>query len=209
MNDMHTGPKSSLIGRLGSALALNRDEHIQLPFEVAPHVARLLDVAHCEQVSQALDSYLMKWERARATRELWEALPNEPGLYMFVWAPEISFSLADSKTPFKIQYVIYIGQAGWSSDNTIKLRYKGEYSKYLDEYPESLWESWPKETKRKERFKRFFQLRPLQFWYATCRSRSTELGSLERKLIRLLSPPVNVHYKRHKLKPKKKIKAFT
>jgi hypothetical protein len=130
---------------VATVLALHHTEpspYMQLRLPVDP----LINDDHCEQISAALQSVCSDWERRTATTTLWKQLPAAKGLYMFVWRPRLQLRFADD--PGKAvspPYILYIGQAGGNpaSSNTIKSRYKGEYSKYVEKNPEILWDSSP------------------------------------------------------------------
>jgi hypothetical protein len=70
------------------------DEPLRLSFE--PALEKLLDNNHCQSISRLLRDG-GTWERLVATPQLSSELPEERGLYMFVWRPQIYFQFEDPK----------------------------------------------------------------------------------------------------------------
>ena len=152
---------------------------------------RLLDRAGCAALEDDLKEIAGPWETYEATERLWQALPDAPGLYMFVWRPPFRLAVADDRKPGSIFQVLYVGQAGASRDehgNTLRERYKS-YRKYLRGDPERLWA--PGEpVSRNQRLARYLTLRPLEYWFAVVSDRS-QVENLESRLTTLLNPPIN------------------
>jgi hypothetical protein len=134
-----------------------------------------------------------QWERRMATANLWQQLPNSPGLYMFLWLPGLEFLVADGTgpVPWRFPCVLYVGEAGaGQSKNTLRGRYKGEYSKLVDGDPEQLWTSRPRERRsRAELLKHYLTLFPLEYWFLEIDDPS-QVAPLERRLLQLLNPPL-------------------
>lgn len=129
------------------------------------------------------------WEVAMATERLWQSLPKQPGLYMFVWRPEFRFHMGQHDRPDSLSYILYVGQSGRGlSAQTLADRYK-DYRKYLSGSPEKLWEPSPVET-RQTKLARFLTLRPLEHWCCVVPN-SAEVDLLEDQLIKLFNPPLN------------------
>ena len=150
-----------------------------------------MDEEFCSAVTQDLKAEGAHWERRLATATLWQQLPAETGIYMFVFTSTLSLQLADNvSNPFSPAWVLYVGRAGSpDSHRTIRDRYKGEYCKYVGTDPEVIWsEHYP--TTRVERLARFLAIHPLQFWYATISDRA-KIPMLEDRLIKLLGPLIN------------------
>ncbi len=100
-----------------------------------------MDEDFCSVVTQDLKTNGAHWERRLATPTLWQQLPADTGLYMFVFASTLSLQLAGAASnTFSPTWVLYVGRAGSpDSHRTIKDRYKGEYGKYVGADPEVLW----------------------------------------------------------------------
>jgi hypothetical protein len=137
-----------------------------------------------------LQRHATPWEAHKATERLWEMLPDEPGLYMFVWRPSFRFDVAENRCPGDLYQVLYIGQAGAGKDlrTTLKNRYKN-YRRYLKANPAMLWEPDEPVT-RPKRLERYLNLRPLEYWYAVVEDRN-QIALLEDRLMQLLNPPLN------------------
>ncbi|MFF4605265.1 hypothetical protein ACFY12_21345 [Streptomyces sp. NPDC001339] len=160
-----------------------------LPMEVGLH--RMLDVERCQQLEADLREFALPWEVYLATEDLAAALPDAPGLYMFVWRPQFQFHVDSRPAYGSFPKLLYVGQAGASTTdygNTIRQRYK-EYRRYLRGNPESLWTDSEPQT-RAQRLSRYLPLRPMEFWCTTVADRSRIRG-LEKRLIRLWNPPLN------------------
>ncbi|WP_405848588.1 hypothetical protein OG211_14805 [Streptomyces niveus] len=151
----------------------------------------MLDAESCEQLAEDLVEFASPWEIHRATEDLAPALPDEPGLYMFVWRPAFQFNVGSKSLHGSFPQLLYIGQAGASHTdygNTIRQRYK-DYRRFLRGNPESLWtETEP--TNRDQRLARYLPLQPMEFWCSTVKERN-RIEGLEKRLIRLYNPPLN------------------
>lgn len=157
--------------------------------EIQLGIAPMLDVPAHTILQEDLRAKASLWESALAVEELHRALPDAPGLYMFIWRPSIRLAMAD-QSESSFHQVLYIGQAGGSGQrgNTLKNRYK-DYRKHLRGDPEDLWTREPPTT-RAGRLTHYLSLRPLEFWYATVEDR-TVIKNLEARLINLYNPPLN------------------
>lgn len=157
--------------------------------EIHLGIAPMLDVPAHAILQDDLRAKASLWESALAVEELHRALPDAPGLYMFIWRPSIRLAMAD-RSESSFHQVLYIGQAGGSGQrgNTLKNRYK-DYRKHLRGDPEDLWNREPPTT-RAGRLTHYLSLRPLEFWYATVEDR-TVIKNLEARLINLYNPPLN------------------
>jgi hypothetical protein len=121
---------------------------------------RLLDQCGTGALVEDLVARAGPWEAYDATERLWEILPEEPGLYMFVWRPWFRFRMAEAtvtvpiQKPDSITQILYIGQTG-ASDNeagsTLRERYKS-YRKYLRAEPDSLWDRHQSSTRHHEAY---------------------------------------------------------
>ncbi|RYZ90099.1 MAG: hypothetical protein EOP06_08345 [Proteobacteria bacterium] len=157
-----------------------------------------MDNEECKGLATILHGTSLKWERKVATSTLWTMLPQERGLYMFVWCPELMFCcenrLDTSATDIEyFRWILYVGKAGVEDgkSDTLKDRYKNGYAKYVGNDPSLLWKSQPGEnTKRDALLSRYLTLRPLEFWYLTLED-TYDILTLEKKLIKTLNPPLN------------------
>ncbi len=166
---------------------------------------RLLDTADCRALQDTLTAVAGPWEAYTASEHLYEILPDEPGVYMFVWRPPFQFDVHPGRRSFDLTQVLYVGRAGGTSQNTLKERYK-DYRKYLRADPAQLWEVGEPLT-RPGRLARYLALRPLEYWYAVI-NQPDEVDSVEARLTRLLNPPLNKD-RRPKLRSKPAIDAFS
>ena len=175
--------------KLGDALALNRSFGVPtLAFDV--RLSYLLDKEHCQQISKSVERYGGYWEIRKATSSLWKQLPSKSGIYMFVWVPDLAMRLAQESSRIDLKWILYVGRAGdVDSSNTIKERYRAEYSKYVGGDPSILWEESAPKT-REERLKRYLTLSPMQYWYLEVEEKR-HLPKIEKQLIKLFSPPLN------------------
>ena len=119
---------------------------------------------------------------------------------MFVWRPKLVFNIVKGNKKFEYDqhYVLYVGKASGGSQATIRDRYRNEYNQYLCQDPEELW-NIGLTAGRRDRLKKYLCLWPLEFWFVEVHMPSA-IRNLETRLIRMLSPPLNVQ-----LKPRFKI----
>lgn len=144
---------------------MRRDEptpYISLQLPIDP----LIDSDHCQAISEHLENHGSPWEYKLATKDLADQIPDEPGLYMFVWNPALRLVCDDDARVF-FRYVLYIGQAGAeaASKNTLRSRYQTEYANYLDKDPRLLWEQGIA-RKRHERLLKYLAVSPLEYWWS-------------------------------------------
>lgn len=191
----------------GQLIHKHRDELASM-LEFCPRIEKLVDTEHCSQIQNFLHGFGAKWERRPAQRALGESLPNEQGLYMFVWTPKFEFQFDTGKSD-PIHWIVYVGKAGIVDGkcDTIKSRFQSEYKYYVGCDSAALWDSTPTEN-REQRLKKYLNLWPLNFWYMPLGGvpvKDIELA--ERQLIRLFNPPLNVTHTR-RLRPSKSEPAF-
>lgn len=163
------------------------------PLQFEPDIARLLDHEACERVCRDLGENGARWERRKAVASLGRQLPDERGLYMFVWVPGIRFELAaEDMRRHDLAWVLYVGKAGVEDGrvDTIRSRYTGEYSKFVARSPERLWEPARATPTRSDRLARYLTLRPLEYWYIEL-SAVDRILELESTLLATLRPPLN------------------
>lgn len=90
-------------------------------------------------------------------------------------------------------------------NDTIKHRYMTEYSKYVGKDPSCLWDSHAPRD-REEKLARYLALRPLEYWFLQIPD-VRDILILERKMIRMLRPPLNQQHG-PKIRPGKTVPAF-
>jgi hypothetical protein len=171
------------------AIALHReDPSPSLPFALP--IDKLMDDAHCRHIAEALKSLGGGWMSKKATKDLWRQLPEEPGLYMFVWTPCLSMTLERAPdNPHRFCWILYIGKTGDRGAMTLRQRYRSGYAKYVERDPEALWDK--QEPKgRAARLARYLRIQPLEYWYIVINDRP-KIDQLEKRLVALLSPPLN------------------
>jgi hypothetical protein len=153
-------------------------------------------------ISEVLQDVGSAWEIRTAQPDLYHHLPMGPGLYMFVWHPALRFAGAHTTNARSFPWVLYIGQAGGgSSNNTLRDRYKNEYSKLLNGDPGELF-ARDAPANRNERMQRYLRLRPLEYWWTEI-SKKSMIVPLEKKLVNLLQPPLNSQHNRGRLPVRK------
>jgi len=154
---------------------------------------RLLDQFGCEQLQADLGSEGHPWEIMTATEHGWEAVPDEPGLYLFVWRPWFAFNVANARCDGDLRQVLYVGKAGADdagnpTNGGLKQRYRS-YVKHLRSEPDVLWSRSEPRT-RTQMLDRYLCLRPMEYWF-TVIPRHDQVPQLEDRLIKMLNPPCN------------------
>lgn len=187
-------------------LAKYRDEAAPI-LEFHPYVEHLIDSSYCKALEKIIHGADVKWERKKAVAALADSLPNVKGVYMFVWTPDFCFRFESLPAVERVNWVLYVGKAGTEqgTHDTIKHRYRTEYSKYVGKDPSRLWDREPA-TSREQRLSRYLTLRPLEYWFLAL-TKESDIELFERKLIRLLQPPLNQQYG-PKIRPGKPVPAF-
>jgi len=176
--------------KLKDTLARHR-EHASVALTMSLRVDRLLDEHRCSMLEKDLRACSDGgWEVRSATAELGAMLPNRRGLYMFVWRPPATLPMAAPRSDARLWYVLYVGQAGAEgSQGTIASRYTGEYRKYVGQDAELLWPS-AEPSDRADRLRCFLNVEDLESWFMVIID-DKKIGSLEKRLISLLGPPLN------------------
>ncbi|MFG2716880.1 hypothetical protein ACGFW5_01015 [Streptomyces sp. NPDC048416] len=153
-------------------------------------ITPMLDVPAHRLLQDDLKRHASPWETLTAVESIASSIPDEPGLYMFVWRPAIKLVMAD-RSEGSFHQVLYIGHAGGAGElgNTLRNRFK-DYKKHLRGNPEDLWIREPPTT-REGRLTHYLALHPLEFWFATVDDRSM-IKNLEDRLIHLYNPPINI-----------------
>lgn len=161
-------------------------------------LTRMLDTEAHKVLEDDLKLMTKPWEVYDTRTNFDQQIPDDPGLYMFVWRPGPRHQVASptgSLGEGTFPYILYIGQAGGTqrkgvvhSSNTLRNRFK-DYRKHLNGDAENLWtKEEPRE--RAARLSHFLPLGPLEFWCSVVQERS-RIASLEKRLIRLYNPPLN------------------
>ncbi|MFB6822670.1 hypothetical protein ACFCXA_13880 [Streptomyces virginiae] len=157
--------------------------------EIQLGITPMLDVPAHQLLQDDLKRHASPWEKLTAVESIADSIPDEPGLYMFVWRPAIKLAMADGSEG-GFHHVLYIGHAGGAGQlgNTLRNRFR-DYRKHLRGNPEDLWTREPPTT-RAGRLTHYLALHPLEFWFAIVDDRST-IKNLEDRLIHLYNPPIN------------------
>src|SRR4051812_45987875 len=115
-----------------SALHKYRDEPLD-PLYFAPSVDLLMDVEHCFTIDRMVHDSGERWERLKAVPTLSSQIPDESGIYMFVWTPNIALRFAAPPKVERLFWILYVGKAGGTEvqEGTIRSRYQSEYRKYV------------------------------------------------------------------------------
>ena len=156
------------------------------PVKVELPIHFLLNSRFSGLVKEDLAKYGTNWEKRDVREGMYQTLPDLGGLYLFVWRPVPGLIKTDFGS-FDFPTVLYAGKAEISLRN----RYKSEYEKHVEEATlEAFWTGTAENEKRIEKLRRFFSLKPLEFWFTVIEERS-HIPNLEARLITLLSPPAN------------------
>lgn len=171
------------------ALHKYRDEAVSHPLDFRPSIDRLMDSQHCAQINKIFYSSA-KWERRKAVATLGPSLPDAKGVYMFVWRPEMIMPFANGTTE-QASWVLYVGKAGIEegASDTLRTRYTSEYKRFVGGDVSSLWNR-EAASDREARLARYLAMRPMEYWFLLLDS-ARDVQLLERKLIRMLAPPLN------------------
>jgi len=151
------------------------------------------DTGRCEDLQRMFAATLSEWEvaKADATLSSGTTLPNEPGIYMFVWRPAFYFPQSNgSREHFPV--VLYIGKTGdRDSEGTIRSRFASEYAPILrnadTHNDEDVHEG---QMTRTDKLKIGLSLQPLEFWFSVVKN-SKNVGKLEDQILRMIRPPLN------------------
>lgn len=129
-----------------------------------------------------------KWTVMEATTGLADHLPDQSGLYLFIW--RIPFPMPTQRDPAMcFRAVLYVGQAGAQHDTgTLKKRYAAEYATIINRSPIAIWNS--DMSSRASRLAKLLSLRHLEYWYTVTPARE-HLLLYEDALISLFNPPGN------------------
>lgn len=165
------------------------------------------DRPSCEAIQETFLATTTPWEVHKATANLGKgtSLPDEQGLYMFVWRPFFSFSKAD-ETREHFPVILYVGSTGNAvSDGTIRSRFAGEYSKLLVTDGNLAHEEIPEgQMTRESKLKFGLSLKPLEFWCSVV-TKAENINRLENHLLRMIRPPLNTVVPQLEAKPPRTI----
>ena len=171
----------------------NREQRTAgLVFE--PSLSVALSLSDVRLLSRDLAKASAGWEKLRVVENVASLIPRVRGLYMFVWTPPLDLQFVGSAAISGQAWILYVGKAGIAggTQDTIQDRFLSEYRRYLFAPPEALWadERDEADQARAERMKKFLTLQPLEFWFLPI-DQVYQIENLERRLIRLLNPPLN------------------
>jgi hypothetical protein len=190
-----------------SLLLERRDDPIPR-LEFKPCIERLIDSRSCEAWQEAVHKDGARWEKLPALDSTGARVPEERGLYMFVWRPSFKFRF-DPGPDQQLSWILYIGKAGIldGRSDTLRNRYLSEYRKFISGDAGVLWdEKHP--TGREARLAKYLTLKPLEYWFLSM-SDSERICRLERRLIKMFSPPLNDrHAGIPKIRPRETSPAF-
>jgi hypothetical protein len=188
----------------------NRESAIAtLGFE--PNLAAALTLSDVKLLTSDLRAFSSGWERLKVVENLAARLPRERGIYMFVWLPPLQLTASGSDNMSELYWILYVGKAGVAggTHDTFQDRYISEYRRYVSSKPDDLWcpEQGNVQPSREDRMKRFLALQPLEYWFLPV-ERVEKIENLERRLIRLLNPPLNRKGTGPRLRPTSRGPAF-
>lgn len=186
-------------------LAKNRNKDAPpLTFNFPPTLC--LDQGYCEALSEELCIIGQEWEILPATPETYQRIPDQCGIYLFVWNPH--FKLRSENGNHDLRQVLYVGKAN-ATHSTLRSRYKQEYSKIIHSDLAVFWSSNDPKN-REERLKKYLNLDVLEYWFLAVENTTAIIDDLESDLIKLLLPPANSHSKNRviRAKPEKPKTAF-
>ncbi len=160
-----------------------------IPFNLPS--ALLADHAHCSSLTDLMlrASRDGGWEVHPASTISESTIPESPGIYMFVWCPELRFPRSSPNDHKQLTLVLYVGQAGGSrTQGTLRTRFR-EYQPFIGAHAEVLWDEAPLDS-RTRRKQCYLSLEPLEYWFLACEADS-DIDGIERRLFDLLKPPMN------------------
>jgi hypothetical protein len=152
----------------------------------------LIDAQYCRGLQNDLARLVESgWEILKATKTAWRMVPDDPGLYMFIWRPTFEFEMAKPGTTPGVSWVLYVGSAGARhSQNTLRKRYRQEYADLVGGDPDILWGINGDAMTREKRLRRYLSLTPLQYWFTVVPDTAV-IADLERRLFAMFAPPLN------------------
>jgi hypothetical protein len=176
--------------RLADTLVRRRYDARIKPLSTVLSFDDLIDAPFCRSLTEELALGDRAWEVHLATPDLWQQLPESPGLYMFVLTPQLRLRRAHPQGFSMLPRTLYVGKAGSTDGNgSLKARYRSEYQHYVCRDPERLWEEIVV-SDRKALMRKYLNVAPLHYWYLEIAERDT-IRRLETSLIKLLNPPLN------------------
>lgn len=115
-------------------------------------------------------SFRLQWTTIKFTQQNRSCVPKHSGLYAFTVSPSVNDALVQ-------HYLMYIGQAGAGSDNTLHARYQD----YIT----------PSKVAKRDKIKRLMELWDGHIWYSyvALDSNSNDLKNIEFALNDALLPP--------------------
>jgi hypothetical protein len=197
-------------GEFEEIVSRNRESVIaSLAFE--PNLAAALSFRDVKVLARDLEKLSAGWERLKVVENLASMVPKERGIYMFVWVPPLQLALSGGNSVTDLYWILYVGKAGVAGGtlDTFQDRYIAEYRRYVSSAPDDLWHHKPGggELSRADRMKKFLALQPLEYWFLPV-TEVERIENLERRLIRLLNPPLNRKGTGPRLRPTSRGPAF-
>lgn len=162
----------------------------KMPPRLLPGGSHLSDRDISTDLQRTLDQADVEWMRRNASPGLARDLPRSAALYMFVWQPFFSVTLAGRERE-NFPMVLYVGKT-----TALRTRY--------NEYASILSATRADKDERQKLLRDLFKARQLEFWYAPVRP--AELGELEQRLITIFDPPGNTQ--RPRVQVVKSVPAF-
>ena len=161
----------------------------KMPSRTLPGSSQSSDRDISDDLQRTLDQAGVEWMRRNASPGLARDLPRSAALYMFVWQPFFSVTLAGRERE-NFPMVLYVGRT-----TALRTRYS-EYAAIL---------SATRATRdERQNLRDLFKARQLEFWYALVHP--TELDELEQRLITIFDPPGNTQ--RPRVRVVKSVPAF-
>ncbi len=145
-----------------------------------------LDLEYASRLSMDLCDKGGVWERRQAVPELGSELPDEPGLYLFVWTPTLRLKV-DGKNVAPARHVLYAGM----TDVSLRRRFAGEYKRLLWAEPKLMWTDGAWQS-RQGRLGAYLSVLDLEYWWLPYASPHVpELADDEKRIIKYFNPPLN------------------
>lgn len=166
----------------------------------------LLFTSEMTALSALIATRCKTWSFLKADPSIAGELPEESGLYLFVWRPGFALKCeTPGRNSQDFAYVLYVGEAGADGGaGTIRGRFSS-YKAFLEAGPDPIWNT-ADGSLRGVKLSKLLAVRPLEFWWTTCKDLET-LGLLERRLVGIFNPPGNQHY-RAQLDESRSVPAF-
>jgi hypothetical protein len=148
----------------------------------------IADAKWCSEFENTMAATCQDWEVRVATPSLANIIPEEKGLYMFVWRPELCLKRADETTKKShFPTVFYVGKAGGPDNaNTLRGRYRTEYANYIKGIDFAAATS-----ERERKLGQYLRLSAMEYWF-TIVDDPDVINRMETYLRKVFSPPLNI-----------------